>query len=101
MDRDTCGKRNLLLVKKKDSAHLVTVTDSAAYKLQDQSKYLGRHIHAYTRPLEEGDLLLVKMKEKKLLKIQSLPKVLRTQAIRSESGVVACNHSFLSPRLFF
>ncbi len=31
----------------------------------------------------KGGLLLVKMKEKKLLKIQSLPKVLRSQAMRS------------------
>ncbi len=29
------------------------------------------------------NLLLVKMKEKKLLKMQSLPKVLRSQAMRS------------------
>ncbi len=32
------------------------------------------------------DLLLVKKKEKKLLKIQSLPKVLRSQAMRSKNS---------------
>jgi hypothetical protein len=32
---------------------------------------------------EKNNLLLVKMKEKKLLKMQSLPKVLRSQAMRS------------------
>jgi hypothetical protein len=32
---------------------------------------------------KKKNLLLVKMKEKKLLKIQSLPKVLRAQAMRS------------------
>jgi hypothetical protein len=31
----------------------------------------------------KSNLLLVKMKEKKLLKMQSLPKVLRSQAMRS------------------
>jgi hypothetical protein len=35
-------------------------------------------------PELEEILLLVKMKEKKLIKIQPLPKVLRMQAIRSK-----------------
>jgi hypothetical protein len=34
------------------------------------------------------DLLLVKIKEKKLLKIQPLPKVLRVQAIKDQSNYV-------------
>jgi hypothetical protein len=40
---------------------------------------------------KKRSLLLVKMKEKKLLKIQSLPKVLRMQAIRATTSVCMCN----------
>jgi hypothetical protein len=41
------------------------------------------NIYIYIHTKKKRVLLLVKMKEKKLLKIQSLPKVLRTQAIRA------------------
>ncbi len=44
-------------------------------------KYMHTYIH--TNSIYIYVLLLVKMKEKKLLKIQSLPKVLRSQAMRS------------------
>jgi hypothetical protein len=58
--------------KKGIYSHLVTVTNSAAY---------AQHMQAIIK--KKNFYLLVKMKEKKLLKIQSLPKVLRVQAIRA------------------
>jgi hypothetical protein len=71
-------------VTRDEERKLVTVTDSprrclriisATYSIQNpwQSKYVTVGI--------EHSLLLVKMKEKKLLKIQPLPKKLRVQAI--------------------
>jgi hypothetical protein len=59
---------------------LVTVTR------QTQTK---PHLYYWSKPLlanQSPNLLLVKMKEKKLLKMQSLPKVLRSQAMRQISG---------------
>jgi hypothetical protein len=53
------------------------VTKSAACAIY-KSNYVTHVTDAHRQ-----NLLLVKMKEKKLLKIQSLPKVLRSQAMRN------------------
>ncbi len=66
------------------------VTKSAAFASYEIN-YLTYITATYTRAkrrwhgatAHKKHLLLVKMKEKKLLKMQSLPKVLRSQAMRS------------------
>jgi hypothetical protein len=60
-------------------------TKSAAFASYEIN-YLTYITATYTRAKRRWhtpNLLLVKMKEKKLLKMQSLPKVLRSQAMRS------------------
>jgi hypothetical protein len=70
-------------------------------KLKGQINYVNiysiykRYISGVMAPLatvptaRKELLLLVKMKEKKLLKIQSLPKVLRAQAMRSTTALIS------------
>jgi hypothetical protein len=69
----------------------IDVSDVAALELECMASSVRRcrcqfiltEFLAPSPRLLKPNLLLVKMKEKKLLKMQSLPKVLRSQAMRS------------------
>jgi hypothetical protein len=68
------------MVRTKKRAYLKPKTQTHVLVMHVEKSWKNQYFYFL---ISKSILLLVKMKEKKLLKMQSLPKVLRSQAMRS------------------